>query len=179
MESATWKTGLASWWMWSLKSQPSQRSGGRRIINNLQQVRRRWRSFLKTAWLRYLNWPFSCGCCAQLLSHVYMSTCLHVYMSTDPTDCSPPGSSVHGISQARMLEWVATPSSRGSSRPRDCVSCVLCIGRHVLYYQATWEAQTFLFGVQLLPNHIILKNKTKLTRSYCRAHATIFTIHYG
>ena len=30
-------------------------------------------------------------------------------------DCSPPGSSVHGISQARILEWVASPSSRGSS----------------------------------------------------------------
>ena len=37
----------------------------------------------------------------------------------DPVDCSPPGSSVHGIFQARMLEWVAMPSSRGSSRPRD------------------------------------------------------------
>ena len=35
----------------------------------------------------------------------------------DPTDCSPPGSSVHGILQARILEWVAMPSSRGSSRP--------------------------------------------------------------
>ena len=34
-------------------------------------------------------------------------------------DCSPPGSSVHGISQARVLEWVATPFSRGSSLPRD------------------------------------------------------------
>ena len=34
-------------------------------------------------------------------------------------DCSPPGSSIHGILQARILEWVATPSSRGSSRPRD------------------------------------------------------------
>ena len=33
----------------------------------------------------------------------------------DPTDCSPPGSSVHGISQARVLEWVAISSSRGSS----------------------------------------------------------------
>ena len=33
--------------------------------------------------------------------------------------CNPPGSSVHGISQARILEWVAMPSSRGSSRPRD------------------------------------------------------------
>ena len=37
----------------------------------------------------------------------------------DPMDCTPPGSSVHGISQARTLEWTAMPSSRGSSRPRD------------------------------------------------------------
>ena len=43
----------------------------------------------------------------------------------DPVDCSPPGSSVHGILQARRLEWVATPFSRGSSQPRDRtqVSC--------------------------------------------------------
>ena len=34
-----------------------------------------------------------------------------------PMDCSPPGSSVHGIFQARILEWVARPSSRGSSEP--------------------------------------------------------------
>ena len=37
----------------------------------------------------------------------------------DPMDCSPLGSSVHGILQARILEWVAIPSSRGSSQPRD------------------------------------------------------------
>ena len=37
----------------------------------------------------------------------------------DPTDCSPPDSSVHWISQARILEWVAIPFSRGSSQPRD------------------------------------------------------------
>ena len=45
-----------------------------------------------------------------------------------PMDCSPPGSFVHGILQARILEWVAMPSSRGSSRPRDrtCVSCDSC-----------------------------------------------------
>ena len=35
----------------------------------------------------------------------------------DPVDCSPPGSSVHGILQARIVEWVAIPFSRGSSRP--------------------------------------------------------------
>ena len=37
----------------------------------------------------------------------------------DPMDCSPPGSSVHGILQARILEWVAIPFSSGSSQPRD------------------------------------------------------------
>ena len=37
----------------------------------------------------------------------------------DPVDCSPPGSSVHGILQARILEWVAVSFSKGSSRPRD------------------------------------------------------------
>ena len=37
----------------------------------------------------------------------------------DPMDCSPPGSSVHGIFQARILEWVAISFSRGSSPPRD------------------------------------------------------------
>ena len=47
----------------------------------------------------------------------------------DPTDCSPLGFSVHGILQARILEWVSMLSSRGSSRPRDwtCVSCDCCI----------------------------------------------------
>ena len=44
----------------------------------------------------------------------------------DPMDCSPPGSSVHEILQARVLEWVAISYSRGSSQPRDQtqVSCI-------------------------------------------------------
>ena len=37
----------------------------------------------------------------------------------DPVDCSPPGYSDHGILQARILEWEAMPSSRGSSQPRE------------------------------------------------------------
>ena len=54
----------------------------------------------------------------------------------NPMDCSPPGSSVHGILQARILEWVAMPSSRGSSQPRDRipVSYISYIGRQVLYH---------------------------------------------
>ena len=44
----------------------------------------------------------------------------------DPVDCSPPGFYVHGIYQARILEWVAISFSRGSSQPRDQtrVSCI-------------------------------------------------------
>ena len=43
-----------------------------------------------------------------------------------PVDCSPPGSSVRGILQARTLEWVDLPSSRGSFQPRDQnqISCI-------------------------------------------------------
>ena len=43
----------------------------------------------------------------------------------DPIDCSPPGSSVHGILQARILEWVAMPSSRGASPPQGSNPCLL------------------------------------------------------
>ena len=51
----------------------------------------------------------------------------------DPKDCSPPGSSVHGVFQARIPEWVAIFSSRGSSQPRGqtLISCVSC--RRILY----------------------------------------------
>ena len=54
----------------------------------------------------------------------------------DPMDCSPSGSSVHGILQARTLEWVAMPSSRGSSRPRDQShgSYLSCFGSGALYH---------------------------------------------
>ena len=64
-----------------------------------------------------------------------------------PMDCSPPNSSVYGILQARIQEWVAMPFSRGSSRPKDqtCVSRLSCIGRRILYPWATWEALTFLY----------------------------------
>ena len=53
----------------------------------------------------------------------------------DPVDNSPPGSSVHGIFQARILEQVVMSSSRRSSRPRDRtrISYVSCIGRWVLH----------------------------------------------
>ena len=70
----------------------------------------------------------------------------------DPIDCSLPGSSVHGISQAKILEWVAISFSRASSWPRD-QTCVSCIGRWILYRWATREGP------------LLLKNITKFNMS--------------
>ena len=54
----------------------------------------------------------------------------------EPMDCSLPGSSLHGIFQARIPDWVVTPSSKGSCQPsnRTHVSYVSCIARWVLYH---------------------------------------------
>ena len=72
----------------------------------------------------------------------------------DPMDCTRPGSSVHGISQARILEWVAILFSRGSSQPSDWthVSWVSCIGRQILCHWDTGEA----FLISLLITNTIL-----------------------
>ena len=56
-----------------------------------------------------------------------------------PVDCSPPGSSLHGILQARILEWVAISFSRGSSQPRDRTQ-VSCIASRCFNLWATREA---------------------------------------
>ena len=63
----------------------------------------------------------------------------------DPMDCSPPGSFVHGIYQQRILEWVAISFSKGVSWPGDCTntSCIFCIGGHIVYHWATWEAKRY------------------------------------
>ena len=79
------------------------------------------------------------SCC---LSAKLLQSCLTLCKSMD---CSLPGSSVHGILQARILEWIVMPSSRGSFWPRDRthVSYVSCIGRHVLYHQ--WRLGSPIF----------------------------------
>ena len=57
----------------------------------------------------------------------------------DPMDCSSPGSSVHRVLQARILEWVAIPFSRRSSQPRDQIQ-VSCIEGGFLTFWETKEA---------------------------------------
>ena len=63
----------------------------------------------------------------------------------DPLNCNLPGFSVHGISQARILERVAISSSRGSPEPgiEPTSLCIFCIGRWVLYHCTTQVAQNF------------------------------------
>ena len=77
-----------------------------------------------------------------LLSCVWLKLCLSHslwpwgHSHCDPKDCSPPGSSAHGVFQTRILEWIAISSSRGSSRLRTRAhfSCVPCIGRQIGFF---------------------------------------------
>ena len=66
-----------------------------------------------------------------------------VWLFCKPMDCSLPGSSVHGVSQARVLERVAIFFSKGSSLTRDQTP-ISCIGRRTLYHCATWEVLLFI-----------------------------------
>ena len=73
------------------------------------------------------SWCYMVGPCWLSSLYVWACSIAHSCLTLcDPVDCSPPGSSVHEILQARILEWVAMPSSRGSSRPRGrtCLSCL-------------------------------------------------------
>ena len=83
----------------------------------------------------------------------------HVMTLCDPMDCSLPGSSVHGIFQARVLEWVATSFSRGSSRPRDRTWVSRIAGRCFTIW-ATREAPLIARGgAQILKEEAMTKLK--------------------
>ena len=73
----------------------------------------------ETSWFWDLS-IIGCLVAALAFSHSYQQhrVLSHVWIFVEPMVCSPPGSSVHGILQARMLEWVAISCSRGSSPPR-------------------------------------------------------------
>ena len=89
-----------------------------------------WPSFLKVSFI----------CVVQILSyqiHIYMFVCVCAQSCLtlcDSMNCSLPGSTVHGVFQAKILEWAANSYSRGSSQPKDWthVSCVSCTGRQTL-----------------------------------------------
>ena len=93
-----------------------------------------WRAVLALFW-EFLS-PANLITCARWKGvYVLIQSCSTL---CDPMGCGPAGFSVHGILQARILEWVAISSSRGSSWSRDwtCVSYVSCICRWDLYHLA-------------------------------------------
>ena len=81
------------------------------------------------------------------INRVYLCVCVSHSVESDsvwPYGLSPPGSSVHRILQAWILEWVAISFSNGSSQPRDR-TCVSCIGRWILIHRATREVFLWSF----------------------------------
>ena len=74
---------------------------------------------------------YSLCCCCCLVAKSFPTLC-------NPMDCSPPNSSVHGTSQARIQEWISISFSMGSSQHRDW-TCISCVGRHILYCWAIRE----------------------------------------
>ena len=85
------------------------------------------------ALIRSFLWLYAAAAAAA----VYSLNCVWL---CDPMDRSLPGSSAHGILQARILEWFAISISQGSSWPKDQTR-VTCTGRWILYHWVTWEAK--------------------------------------
>ena len=83
--------------------------------------------------------PLECVCVCVCVSHSVVSIAQSCPPLWNPMDCSLPGSFVHGILQARKLEWVVMPFSRGSSHPRDQIQVSHTVDRFFTIW-ATWEA---------------------------------------
>ena len=95
------------------------------------------------------HWSSVCSCAGTTrLESLRFCTCMHakslpLFLTLcDPMDCNPPGSSVHGIIQARILEWVSTSYSRGIFPTQGSMPHLfhLLHGRQILYHCATCEA---------------------------------------
>ena len=99
---------------------------------------------IRGKWMKYV--------CVCLVAQLCQTLC-------NPTDCNLPGSSVHGILQARILEWVAFPSSRGSSAPSDWTQVSHIAGR----FFTIWSTREVYMGIVYFGNFpkIISKQKWK------------------
>ena len=93
------------------------------------KVIRIWVSIFALLLTQPVTWPLTkCSLNIDSLEKRSESvSCSSRVLLCNPMDCSPPGSSVHGILQAIILAWVAIPFSRGSSQPKDqtWVSCIV------------------------------------------------------
>ena len=91
--------------------------------------------------------------------------------SFHPMDCSPPGSSIHGIFQARVLEWVAISFSRGSSRHKDWTQVSHLAGRR--FYRLSHQGRLFTMDA-LKSEGYILSDKAKSLNSKWGSLKNIF-----
>ena len=136
--------GEPSWRPYSAISHILKSDSTFQYIKNIQHTVEDWTWFLGK----------QVGVCVCVCVRVHVCMCTHTCVCVcvcaqlcptlcDPTDCSLPGFSVHGMFQARILEWVATSFSWGSSWHRDQthISGISCIGQWVLYHWATREAE--------------------------------------
>ena len=116
---------LEKWYRWTYLQRRNRVSD---IENNrVVSSGGRWVGWAGRLELTYIYCRQACS-----VTQLYLTLCT-------PMDRSPPGSSVHGIFLARILEWVAISSSRGSSQHRNQthVSCNSCIGKQILYNWVT------------------------------------------
>ena len=93
---------------------------------------------------------------SQIISMMCVCVCVYSAASvvSDPMGCSPPGSSVHGILQARILEWVSMPTSRGSSQSR---------GQTCIFYISCIEVSVCVIFFNTMKNTTITTTITKIT----------------
>ena len=119
-----------------------------------------------------INSVYVCVCvCARMHSRTHVcsvtSSCLTL---CDPKDYSPPGSSIHGILQARILEWVAMPVLRGSSNPRfwTCASCMPFIAGR--FFTAELLGKPEIASALIIQSEVSQKDKD---------HYSILTHIYG
>ena len=112
--------------------------------------------------LQKIKYKTTIGVC--MLSHV---RCCNP-MAHNPMAFNPPGSSLHGILQARILQWVAISFSRGSSWDRTHVSC---IGKRILYHWATWkDPKTTILSSNSFSGCISRRIKIKISRRCLHSH---------
>ena len=130
---------MQTWFGWSKSCQRPERP------ETSTWRRKRWHAFASRQLERFCKASSAFGSHLHCIVHAIVRMCVLIAQSCptlcDPMDYSSSGSSVHGILQARMLEWIAIPFSRGSSQPRDWIQ-VSCIIVRFFTIWATREAHT-------------------------------------
>ena len=121
-----------------------------------------------------------------VLPAVLNASCMHAQSCLtlcNPMDYSPPDASIHGVFQARILEWVVIPFSRGSSQSRDRtdVTSIFCIGKRIIYHWAIQEVPNTSLSFPIQPWSLLHSwaeiSLLKKQRSWLQTAWCIWTDH--